>query len=989
MSTVGSERAVLRHPRLASLATAEWPAWLWSADGLRILWANAVGAAIFGAATSKACINRRFSATELPAAQVLRLAATLPSGGQECLERLRGFGGNLGRALTCTCSRILAGDGRGAVLIIAAEPAGPALTLAERVARLLDQDDEPAAAFVPDGRLVYANAKAQHWLDGTSTLATLGLETLAAAALQTGTAHAAAKFNGDARNILLACLGQGGSRVVLVAFEGPTPQSSRAPKIELDSAQPIASGAALAAADVTAAAAAKAVAETGPSEAGASSERRHPLRFVWDMDADGRFNIASDEFLQLIGARAALLGRRWQDIAAELKLDPQDQVVAAVASRETWSGITVSWPILPPPDSDRHLELRLPIELSGLPIFDRDRSFRGYRGFGVCRDLVQINGLAHNGLTRSQSETVSAAAPAALHDRAAAAPDGDPVLANVVPFRPAAAVEPKPAPSLTPIERRAFRELAQELTSRLRGAHAAITAEAVAQELAANHDQALTQDELRQVLSQALNQENGEAYDREPREESRPELSEEPSQEPNQEPNQEPSQEPSQEPHQEPQYEAVENSAEHQAEQTESAADEETRVGSEEQSQDRTEASSEEIEASSEEINDATSGQRLDPAKPAAEPWLAPLLDRIPLGILVYRHDGVLYANRQFLDLSGYSDVAAIEAAGGLNRLFAEPDASASLTDDTGDGTGEQAMAILTQSAERLAVEGRMVALPWNESPAMALILKKKQPDAAVAESAANASDQQFADAGREAQRAAAAQAEFVAKISHDIRNPLNAITGFAEAIMSERFGPIGNERYREYVKDLHAAAAHLSSVVDDMFDLSKLESGRIDLTLTSVHLNELVQQCVAMMQPQANRGRIIIRSALTSGLPPVRADERVLRQIVLNLLSNSIKYTGPGGQIIVSTVFSDTREAILRVRDTGVGMNEKQIAAALEPSADLDAWANSGSGQAEFGLPLTKALAEANHAQFRIKSAPQAGTLVEIAFAPDRTITD
>jgi hypothetical protein len=86
------------------------------------------------------------------------------------------------------------------------------------------------------------------------------------------------------------------------------------------------------------------------------------------------------------------------------------------------------------------------------------------------------------------------------------------------------------------------------------------------------------------------------------------------------------------------------------------------------------------------------------------------LLDRIPLGILVYRHDGVLYANRQFLDLSGYSDVAAIEAAGGLNRLFAEPGASASLTDDTGDGTGEQAMAILTQSAERLAVEGRMVA---------------------------------------------------------------------------------------------------------------------------------------------------------------------------------------------------------------------------------------------------------------------------------------
>jgi signal transduction histidine kinase len=171
------------------------------------------------------------------------------------------------------------------------------------------------------------------------------------------------------------------------------------------------------------------------------------------------------------------------------------------------------------------------------------------------------------------------------------------------------------------------------------------------------------------------------------------------------------------------------------------------------------------------------------------------------------------------------------------------------------------------------------------------------------------------------------------------------------------------------------------------MLDLSKLESGRIDLTFANVNLNDLVQQCVGMMQPQANRARIIIRSALTSGLPLVKADDRALRQIVLNLLSNSIKFTGPGGQIIVSTVFSDTREAILRVRDTGVGMNDKQIAAALAPFADIKAWVSAGPTGTEFGLPLTKALTEANRAQFRIKSAPEAGTLVEIAFAANRTL--
>jgi PAS domain-containing protein len=396
MSTVGSERAVLWHPRLASLATAEWPAWLWSADGSHILWANAVGATIFGATSSSACANRRFSVNQPPAAQVLRLAATLPSGGQERLERLRGFGGGLGRALTCTCSRIAAGDGRGAVLIVAAERAGPTLTLAERLRGLLDEDPDPAAAFMPDGRLVYANAQAQHWLNGTSTLAALGLEVLAAAALQTGTASAAATLNGDACDILLACLGQGASSVVLVIAQQPARQAKQAlaTKIGLEaapasqnrSAQPMPSAAASSTGAVIAAP------TRAAAEIGGSSERRHPLRFVWDMDADGRFTIASDEFLQLIGTRAAVLGRQWRDIAAELKLDPADQVAAAVASRETWSGVTVSWPISAPPGSDRS-ELQLPIELSGLPVFDRDRNFRGYRGFGVCRDLAQINGL--------------------------------------------------------------------------------------------------------------------------------------------------------------------------------------------------------------------------------------------------------------------------------------------------------------------------------------------------------------------------------------------------------------------------------------------------------------------------------------------------------------------------------------------------------------------------------------------------------------------
>src|SRR5215472_848856 len=198
MSTVGSERGLLRHPRLASLATAEWPAWLWGADGTRILWSNAAGAAIFGAANVKAATGRRFAMTDPPPAQVLRLAATLPSSGQERLERLRGFGGKLGRALTCHCSRIADGDGRGAVLIVAAEPAGPALPLGERVRRLLDDDGDGAAAFMPDGRLIYANAKAQAWL------------------------------NGEACEVLVARLGEGPASVLLAVPQQPAAQAGQA-----------------------------------------------------------------------------------------------------------------------------------------------------------------------------------------------------------------------------------------------------------------------------------------------------------------------------------------------------------------------------------------------------------------------------------------------------------------------------------------------------------------------------------------------------------------------------------------------------------------------------------------------------------------------------------------------------------------------------------------------------------------------------------------
>jgi signal transduction histidine kinase len=243
-------------------------------------------------------------------------------------------------------------------------------------------------------------------------------------------------------------------------------------------------------------------------------------------------------------------------------------------------------------------------------------------------------------------------------------------------------------------------------------------------------------------------------------------------------------------------------------------------------------------------------------------------------------------------------------------------------------------------------------------------------------------SESELQQAGRQTDRAATAKADMLARISHEVRAPLNAIIGFAEVMIGERFGALGNERYVEYMKDIRASGERVIAIINDLLDLSRIETGKLDLSFASQNLNDLVEQCVAVMQPQANRERIIIRTSLAHMLPPVLADARALRQITLNLIGNSIHLANAGGQVIVSTALSDSSEVVLRVRDTGHGLNDNEVAAAMEPfrnPAPSDQ-ASEGSG---VSLSLTKALVEANRAHFQIKTGTHSGTLIEVVF-PD-----
>jgi PAS domain S-box-containing protein len=918
-------------PRLAAHALSPTPAWLWSANGSQILWANPPGAEIFQPTAGVAALE----ADNPAVVQIARLAETLPPGGAWRLDRLRGFGTAIGGALLCQCARLTLDDGTQAVLVVAGERAGPDMPFETRLRRLLAGSKAPAAAFTVKGKLLDASPDAAARLGPDGDLETLGAAALIEQAARDG--HAEGHVEGDTASgrVALDRLNAGDSAILLLTWLAEPP-------VVADS-KPVAP-----------------VAESATPPAPTPADNR-PLRFVWQIDAAQRFTIETEDVVRLLGPDvAALLGRPWPEIAGVL--DPDGKVAAAIATGATWSNVALRWPV----DGET-----VAVELSGLPV---SGEAAGTRGFGVCREAGRLRDSA----MRRERPAEPPQTPVS------AVPDSD-TTATVVPF-------PAPA-ALSAKEASAFNELARELSDRLK------------------HDKPIIDDDFGTERPEPI-----------------------------------------------------------------SAAG----------------------------IEPPPSAARPRPTSSDAE---LPILDRLPVGVLIYRLNDLIYANRAFLDWTGYPTLQALREAGGLDSLFIEsaPDPAAK------NGNGGKTLTITTPAGKQMPVQGRLFSTQWNGDSALVLMLNtvaapghgkdadlelrrieaenrelKAVLDTATdgvllidrshrvlsanhsAESLFGMEQVEFAEvtfgdlfapeskrpvldyfdrltrggsaalineglevtaqtrrggliplhmsigpiegdakfcavfrditawkrtegdlinARRQAESASAAKSDFLAKISHEIRTPLNAIIGFSEVMMEERFGPIGNDRYRQYLRDIHTSGGHLISLLNELLDLSKIEAGKLDLTFTGVNLNDLTQQCVAIMQQQANRERVIIRSALAPNLPQIVADARSVRQIVLNLLSNAIKFTGTGGQVIVSTAVTEAQDVVLRVRDTGQGMSEQELKAALEPFRQLataSRWGSSGTG---LGLPITKALAEANHARFKISSAVHDGTLVEISFPATRVL--
>lgn len=826
------------------------------------------------------------------------------------------------------------------------------------------------------------------------------------------------------------------------------------------------------------------------------------VRFVWKIDADGRFSEISEEFAAAVGPNAAdITGQSFSTLADRYHLDPGNTISELLKRRDTWSGKTIYWPV-------EGTSLQVPVDLAALPTYSRNREFDGFRGFGIVRVADTINDEQAMGLTfgthAAAEESIANGSDSAAEEHL---PADHGVAGDVAPHdameEDTTAAEPVEASSdqtdSTADELTAAEHVdgdpaadpahgtpeADEQEDPFRGERPALK---LVETPGRRTSDKIVQLDTHRPGTEPLSRSEQAAF----REIAR-QLGENFGKRPNED------------------IPAADKPAAQNPSQGDASSKAEA-IGAD----DRADAAADLQPIAKDSLPEAAAP--IVPARTSGNSSLTPeILDNLPLALLVHSGDDLFHANSEFLALTGYSDLDELRGEGGIDALFAgnEDDLF-----DLPDGT----MMLIRNDGQLVPVSARLQSIRWEDKNALMMALSATQTAPAAAEiqpaeaveepaeapelqalrmeaeelhsiletatdgvvvvgaegeirsvnrsasalfnyddgeirgkpfailfahesqkavldylaglsghgvasvlndgrevigreasggfiplfmtmgrlSSSNGfcavirditqwkrTEEELRNAKRAAETANAHKSDFLARVSHEIRTPLNAIIGFSDMMASEHFGPIGNPRYVEYAGDIGRSGRHVLDIVNDLLDISKIEAGEMDLEFTAVEINDAVSEAVSLVQPQANSQRVIIRTSLSGSVPNVVADNRSIKQIALNILSNAIRFTPSGGQIVVSTAYEANGSVILRIRDTGVGMTRTELEQAMKPFRQVTTGARKRGDGTGLGLPLTKAMAEANRAHFSINSAPNEGTLVEISFPSQRVLAN